>query len=149
MLTSLFDDAPWALERFLGSGGTGPDVAGRELDRFFELAAQGKRPLAMISRNVDLLWHTLIEHTELYAAFCRKRYGRFIHHRPRSATCPIPASAVRNFYNDYAAQYGPVGAEWEADAPSELVAFGRRRTDEEPRNARWSGWPGPDPLPSA
>ncbi|MEV5874022.1 hypothetical protein AB0L75_07310 [Streptomyces sp. NPDC052101] len=39
------------------------------------------------STVVDPGWHTFMLHTEEYAEFCRKRYGRFIHHAPKS---PIP-----------------------------------------------------------
>lgn len=139
---SLLDDAPWALERFIGSGGIDPQIAGLALEKFFSLTALTSCPLAMISRNVDLLWHTLIEHTELYASLCFGRYGRFIHHRPRSSVLPLPAAAVTNFYTFYRSSFGPVGSEWEDDAHPELVRFGLGITKEEPANARWSGWPG-------
>ncbi|GHD99889.1 hypothetical protein [Streptomyces alanosinicus] len=36
------------------------------------------------SRLVDPGWHTFMLHTEEYAEFCRTRYGRFIHHAPKS-----------------------------------------------------------------
>lgn len=135
-------DAPWALERFIGSGGTSPNVAAMALDRFFTLTRINDLPLAMISRNIDLLWHTLIEHTELYGSFCVKRYGHLIHHRPRSAALPLDISAVRNFYVAYSTEFGPPGAEWEADAPADLVRFGKGLSSEVPQAVRWSGWPG-------
>ncbi|MFE9446897.1 glycine-rich domain-containing protein [Streptomyces sp. NPDC006739] len=36
------------------------------------------------SQVVDPGWHTFMLHTEDYAAFCTARYGRFIHHAPKS-----------------------------------------------------------------
>ncbi|WDO07541.1 hypothetical protein ME763_18850 [Streptomyces murinus] len=36
------------------------------------------------SRAVDPGWHTFMLHTEEYDAFCRTRYGRFVHHAPKS-----------------------------------------------------------------
>ncbi|MBC2902508.1 glycine-rich domain-containing protein [Streptomyces cupreus] len=36
------------------------------------------------SQAVDPGWHTFMLHTEEYEAFCRTRYGRFVHHAPRS-----------------------------------------------------------------
>ena len=142
---ALYEDAPWAIERFIGSGGREPLVTSAALDKFFVLTSKGHQPLAMISKNVDLLWHTLIEHTELYPSLCLSRYGRVIHHRPRSTAFPLPAAAVRNFYSLWEAQVGEVGPEWESDAEPELVNFGRGIVDQEPANVRWSGWPGHSP----
>ena len=34
------------------------------------------------TRAVDEAWHTFILHTLDYAAYCEKRFGRFIHHVP-------------------------------------------------------------------
>ncbi|WKE70926.1 MULTISPECIES: glycine-rich domain-containing protein [unclassified Streptomyces] len=36
------------------------------------------------SRVVDPGWHTFMLHTEEYAGFCRTRFGRFVHHAPKS-----------------------------------------------------------------
>ncbi|MFJ9900212.1 hypothetical protein ACIQPR_43475 [Streptomyces sp. NPDC091280] len=36
------------------------------------------------SQAVDPGWHTFMLHSEEYAEFCQTRYGRFIHHAPKS-----------------------------------------------------------------
>ncbi|MFB8183037.1 glycine-rich domain-containing protein [Streptomyces sp. NPDC055966] len=48
------------------------DVMGR--------TGEGMSPSAV----VDPGWHTFMLHTEEYAEFCHTRYGRFIHHAPKS-----------------------------------------------------------------
>lgn len=48
------------------------DVMGR--------TGEGMSPSAV----VDPGWHTFMLHTEEYAEFCQTRYGRFIHHAPKS-----------------------------------------------------------------
>ncbi|HEX8300265.1 hypothetical protein [Sphingomonas sp.] len=142
MAFGIFSDAEWALQRYIGSGGSNPIETGRDLDRFFSLTLETTLPLAMINQRVDLLWHTFIEHTELYFDFCLKRFGHVIHHRPRSSALPIAASAVRNFYAVYQQVYGEVGPEWERDAAPEVVRFGRGQIESLSPNLRWSGWPG-------
>jgi hypothetical protein len=138
----LYREAPWAVEAFLAAGGQRPEEAAAELDKFFVLTRVVSSPVAVISRNIDLLWHKLIEHTELYPQLCLRRYGLFIHHRPRSDHTPVPASAIRTFYGAYAACHGTVGAAWEQDAPMAIVRYGRGLTDQLDDEVRWSGWPG-------
>ncbi|WP_328549675.1 hypothetical protein [Streptomyces sp. NBC_00366] len=36
------------------------------------------------SKTVDPGWHTFMLHTEDYEKWCLERYGRFIHHAPKS-----------------------------------------------------------------
>lgn len=42
----------------------------------------GRRFVAMPSQAVDELWHEFILHTQSYDRFCRKAFGRFLHHSP-------------------------------------------------------------------
>lgn len=37
------------------------------------------------TKALDEAWHAFILHTHEYAAYCSKRFGRFIHHVPHSA----------------------------------------------------------------
>ena len=126
---------------FERAGGQDFLAAAAELERFFTLTTHTSQPLAMISKNIDLLWHKLLECTEFYREFCQSRFGQFIDHRPRTAATPVPEVAVRNFYGEYARHFGTVGDLWERDAPPALVAYGRGVT-EKLGEARWSGWPG-------
>jgi hypothetical protein len=42
----------------------------------------GRRHVAMPSQVVDDLWHEYILYTRHYQDFCRKAFGRFLHHTP-------------------------------------------------------------------
>jgi hypothetical protein len=62
----------------------------RGLRQFFGVsaAAQG-RFVAMPSKVVDALWHEFILHTRGYEVFCRRAFGRLLHHTPAEA---LPAA---------------------------------------------------------
>ncbi|GEM_PF-239711 len=45
----------------------------------------GKRTVAMPSQVVDVAWHEFILFTRDYQSFCRKAFGRFLHHTPTEA----------------------------------------------------------------
>ena len=53
----------------------------REVLRFLSLIARYNMRLTP-SHTVDLAWHEFILCTRLYADFCRRHFGRFIHHHP-------------------------------------------------------------------
>lgn len=42
----------------------------------------GRRYVSMPSQVVDDLWHEFILHTRNYEEFCRRAFGRFLHHTP-------------------------------------------------------------------
>lgn len=53
------------------------------LKQFFRAYLRGgHRHVAMPSQAADLLWHEFILYTKSYEAFCRKAFGRFLHHTP-------------------------------------------------------------------
>jgi hypothetical protein len=55
--------------------------------QYFRIHQQaGRFSVAMPSKIVDEYWHEFILHTENYALFCEKALGRFIHHKPASAS---------------------------------------------------------------
>lgn len=141
-VSNLADDIPWAIEHFLSEGGARPLEASAMLDRFLSLPSSTDLPLAMISPNVDRLWHSMICHTEHYARLCTHRYGELIHHRPRTSVFPVPDIAVRNFFEAYGARYGPVEASWEEGVLPAVIDFARGQREALPAEHRWSGWPG-------
>lgn len=49
---------------------------------FLAYAMSGRRFVSMPSQAVDDLWHEFILYTKSYQAFCRKAFGRFLHHTP-------------------------------------------------------------------
>jgi len=52
---------------------------------FLAYLASGCRPVSMLSRGVDDLWHEFILHTRHYEAFCRQAFGSLLHHTPAVA----------------------------------------------------------------
>ncbi len=54
-----------------------------ELRRFFELVITSKKPIAVLSKEVDALWHTFVIHTPQYRQFCDQVNGGV--HRPSAA----------------------------------------------------------------
>ncbi|MDP2560486.1 hypothetical protein [Psychrobium sp. 1_MG-2023] len=53
---------------------------------YFQLVAKAKyKALAMPSQVVDVAWHEFILFTKSYQLFCKKGFGRFIHHTPTEA----------------------------------------------------------------
>lgn len=62
------------------------DKVERGLRQFFIASAQANgRFVAMPSKVVDALWHEFILHTRGYEAFCKKVFGRMLHHTPTEA----------------------------------------------------------------
>ncbi|HEX5686414.1 MAG TPA: hypothetical protein VFY73_20490 [Ideonella sp.] len=45
----------------------------------------GRRYVSMPSQVADELWHEFILHTRNYDEFCRRAFGRFLHHTPAAA----------------------------------------------------------------
>ncbi|HWH83291.1 MAG TPA: hypothetical protein VNU71_13760 [Burkholderiaceae bacterium] len=72
------------------------DAALRDVERglrqFFAASAQVPgRYVAMPSKVVDTLWHEFILHTRAYEAFCRRAFGRLLHHTPAEALPRVSA----------------------------------------------------------
>jgi hypothetical protein len=58
-------------------------LVGQALRQFFLAYLRGNfRYVSMPSQVVDDLWHELILYTRHYDAFCKKAFGRFLHHTP-------------------------------------------------------------------
>lgn len=55
----------------------------RELKRYFILTSEYKGNLAMLSKEVDNLWHTFLLFTKEYQQFCYTMFGEFKHHVPK------------------------------------------------------------------
>ena len=56
------------------------------LKEYFAICHKAKgKMVAMPSRIVDLAWHEFILCTKHYQTFCRRAFGRFLHHTPSQA----------------------------------------------------------------
>jgi len=72
-------------------GDSAIDDVERGLRQFFIASAMaGGRYVAMPSKVADSLWHEFILHTRGYESFCRRAFGRLLHHTPAEA---MPANA--------------------------------------------------------
>jgi hypothetical protein len=56
----------------------------------------GRRYVAMPSQVVDDLWHEFILYTRHYDAFCRRAFGRFLHHTPAAVLSHKRADQQQN-----------------------------------------------------
>ena len=56
----------------------------------------GRRKVSMPSQVVDDLWHEFILYTKSYQAFCRRAFGRFLHHTPAVALGGTGGARVAN-----------------------------------------------------
>ncbi len=73
-----------------------PDLSPAQIDRiglglkqfFCAYHRGGYRHVAMPSQAVDELWHEFILYTKAYEDFCRKAFGRFLHHTPAAVLKP-------------------------------------------------------------
>ena len=62
------------------------DLVVKGLRQYFLMCCKAEKKLvAMPSQVVDDLWHQFILHTRAYQVFCRKGFGRFLHHTPAEA----------------------------------------------------------------
>lgn len=65
------------------------DRIGLGLKQFFRAYHRGGyRNVAMPSQAVDVLWHEFILYTKAYDDFCRRAFGRFLHHTPAAVLRP-------------------------------------------------------------
>ncbi|MFG2114840.1 glycine-rich domain-containing protein [Streptomyces sp. NPDC048718] len=48
------------------------------------MGSTGKGDVMAPSRQVDPAWHTFMLHSQEYAQWCEKNFGRFLHHAPNS-----------------------------------------------------------------
>lgn len=61
-------------------------LVARALRQFFLAHLHsGRQYVSMPSQVVDDLWHEFILHTRSYDTFCRRAFGRFMHHTPAAA----------------------------------------------------------------
>lgn len=73
------------------------------------------------SKQVDPAWHTFMLHSEEYTSWCMERYGRYIHHAPKSryrdkATMVDVVTRIREA--GYAVDEGLWGTKAECNEPT-------------------------------
>ena len=87
-----------------------------EVVRFLSLCAESPAALTP-SPRVDDAWHELVLCTRLYAEFCERRFGRFIHHDP-GGTREDNAEQFRDTMRRYVAAYGSPDPRFWGEVPT-------------------------------
>jgi hypothetical protein len=116
--------APFVIEKLLMNKTVATEREGedlfRELLRYLWLVESDRtRAWPMTSLRVDEAWHQFVLFTVEYAAFCRRFFGRFLHHAPKGAPAARAArEATRGeLVAKYAALYGePLPEVWSDEA---------------------------------
>ena len=114
-----------------------------ELERFFQLVEISKTPLAVMSPEVDALWHTFILQTKQYEEFCMLRFGEYVHHQSHTKSLPVPKVAISNLYTKYQNVFGVVPDMWLKNLPikyHKLLLGGK--VPRQLLSLQWSGYPG-------
>ena len=105
-------------------GGDTQDQIIDEFCKFIALAAHSSSPIAMTSKVIDELWHTLIIFTDKYEAFCKKFIGRFLHHSPNTDESPVGVAHVKNFQLMYEKTFGIIPDIWEIEKAKLCGGYG-------------------------
>lgn len=95
-----------------------------EFCKFMALAAHSSNPIAMTSKVIDELWHTLIIFTAQYEVFCKKFIGRFLHHSPSTDQSPVGVRDVQNFQQMYETTFGLIPDIWEIEKAKLCGGYG-------------------------
>ncbi|MDB5004396.1 MAG: hypothetical protein JWQ34_2621 [Mucilaginibacter sp.] len=117
-----------------------------EFKKFIILVALNIQPIAMISPQVDEVWHQFILFTAQYRKFCLETVGFFIGHTPDTPKTPIPVEAGENFREAYKANFGDIPQIWYKGMDQEsLKYYAQSHLIGRPPKL-WSGWAGPEEL---
>lgn len=91
------------------------DQAIKEFKRYMALVALGYRELAMISQEVDEVWHNFILFTREYGYFCKRIFGEFIHHTPNTSRNSLSPESTGKFIALYSHFFGQPRSIWRID----------------------------------
>ncbi|HEY7065458.1 MAG TPA: hypothetical protein VII06_28535 [Chloroflexota bacterium] len=94
------------------------DEALYEFRRYLGLRALEPRPVMMLSRPIDAVWHTCLLFSRLYADLCAQAFGEFVHHDPAMEVDPDRAARWREFAAAYERCYEPPGRLWQMGRPA-------------------------------
>jgi hypothetical protein len=96
------------------------DDAILEFRRYLAVRLVARRPVSMLSRPVDSVWHTCLLFTRLYADFCESVFEEFVHHDPSTETLEELKAGWTDFEAQYEALFGPPGPLWQLWQPDLL-----------------------------
>jgi hypothetical protein len=93
------------------------DDATFELRRYLAVRLVTGRPVSMLSRPVDSVWHSCLLFTRLYAELCESVFGSFVHHDPSTESIEALESGWSEFESEYTRLFGPPGPLWQLWRP--------------------------------
>ena len=70
------------------------------------------KPIAMVSKQVDEVWHQFILFTQEYHEFCRNIFGKYLHHIPKTKSKPLDKAGAKNFALLYKETFGSIPSIW-------------------------------------
>jgi hypothetical protein len=79
----------------------------REVIRFLSLVANNESGVLTPSHRVDLAWHEFILCTRTYEAFCKRNFGRYIHHSPGGSR-EVNSRQYAQTVQQYSLCFGPI-----------------------------------------
>jgi hypothetical protein len=91
-----------------------------EFRRYLAVRLVAGRPVSMLSRPVDSVWHTCLLFTRLYADLCQSVFEEFVHHDPGTETPKELKSGWVDFKAQYDALFGLPGPLWQLWQPDLL-----------------------------
>jgi hypothetical protein len=92
-----------------------------EMLKFLDVCAQAEETVSPPTR-VDGAWHCFILFTRDYAAYCQRRFGRFIHHEPMESR---DTKAYKRAYGDATARFGELDRRiWPRPRDTGMAWFG-------------------------
>ncbi len=89
------------------------DEAIYEFRRYLSLRVLCGRTPMMLSKPIDMVWHTCLLFSRLYADLCQQAFGVFVHHDPTTSGDSDRAAHWREFVALYEPYYGPPGRLWQ------------------------------------
>ena len=83
-----------------------------EFLKFVYIQKMSNKPVAMMSKKVDEIWHQFILFTQEYYQFCNEFLGFFLHHKPGTKSSPVSKNAEIRFFDLYKEYFGEVHKVW-------------------------------------
>lgn len=83
-----------------------------EFKKFAALSCFYDRKIAMLSPEVDGLWHEFILFTRQYVDFCDRFLGGYLHHEPAMEDSPKGLDEEERFFELYERTFGVVPSLW-------------------------------------
>jgi len=112
-------EAPFLEERVLGKDVLeSPELyptAFDEFKKFASISVTSREQVAMISDQVDNVWHEFVLFTRQYANFCNNHLGKFLHHSPNTTSTPAAEGSVERFLTLYTKNFGAPHEIWGAE----------------------------------